>query len=172
MRTKIITKEIMDYFYEKDGWLYWKNSINNHNNKDCLAGFIENNGYRRVTINGVRYQVHRILYQIYNNIILEPNDQIDHINLDKTDNSKENLRLSNNSENNCNKKVQKNNNSTGIKNIGFRETKYNNYYVIFIRKNKKLFQKLYRTDKFTLEDVIKIRDIELERLHGEFMNKG
>lgn len=177
MKVKTITKELMENWYEKDGWLYWKIRNGRRGLKDSLAGTLDkNNGYYRVGINKCYYHNHRILYQFYHNIILKETDLIDHINGIKTDNRKENLRLCNNSENQCNKNVQKINKSTGIKNISIMKAnilnyQYYDYYHIQIRKNgKEVFSKICRTDKFTLEDVIKIRDEQLKIHHGEFCN--
>lgn len=53
-----------------------------------------------------------------------------------------------------------------IKNSNFAGTLHlNGYYVVGI-ENKKY----YRTDIFSLEDVIKIRDEKLKEFHGQFSN--
>lgn len=176
MRGRIITRDIMNQVYEKDGWLYW-NVRKSKIQKDSLAGCLcKSTGYYVVTINGKSYKNHRILYQIYNNVILEPDDIIDHIDMDKTNNSKENLRIVNDSQNNMNRITQKNNLSTGHKNISIlRQTKYNcnEYYLLTIRSNdKKYYRRYFRTDKYTLQEVIEIRNKKLLELHGEFVNFG
>lgn len=176
MKAKIYTKEIMDYVYEQNGWLYWKKLCSSacRQKIGSLAGnFQKSSGYYHVKINGKTYYNHRILYQIYNNVILSENDIVDHHDRNKTNNSKENLVLSDHSENSCNQKVNKNNLSTGLKNISIMKSKNFKYYHITIRKHgKQVFSKYYRTDKFTEEDVIKIRDEQLKIHHGGFMSKG
>lgn len=170
MKARIYTKEIMDQVYEKNSWLYWKETKNYNAIKDSLAGSLnKKSGYYVVCIDGKQYFNHRILYQFYNNEILDPNYFIDHINRNKTDNRKENLVKGTKQENCCNRKASKNNLSTKHKNIYIIKNKSGNkYYYISIMYNNKIgFSKCYRMDKFTLEDVIKIRNIELERLHGK-----
>lgn len=172
MKARIYTKEIMDQVYEKDGWLYWKENSKNHLNKDSLAGHLDKaTGYYRIRINRKNYMLHRILYQLYHNIILEPEQQIDHINLDKTDNRKENLRLSTSSQNMMNRKTY--NNSTMVKNITISKSKNYEYYHLQIKKDKKtVYSKYFRIDKYTIEEVVKIRDKMLLEIHKEFANKN
>ena len=167
MKARVYTKEIMNQVYEKESCLYW-NVRKNRIQKDSLCGGLDKTtGYCQVKINGKTYYNHRILYQIYHNIILQPDQQVDHINRDKTDNRKENLRLRTHGENCCNRNKHKNN-KLGIKNIHI----YKEYYRIFITINKKQFIKNFRTDKFTLEEVIEIRNKMLLELHGDNASFG
>jgi len=166
MKIKTISKETLDYVYEHNSWLYWKKS-NGCVKKNNLAGYLDkSSGYYRVHINDKTYYNHRILYQIYHNVILEPNQEIDHINGVKTDNRKENLRPGLHSKNMMNKKTQKNNKSTGIKNITIKKTE--NSYRLKITANKVLYVEYFKMNEFTLDDVIEIRDKKLLELHGPF----
>lgn len=161
--------KILYYFYEQNSKLYWKTRVANCRSVGDRAGGYNGKGYLVVMLNDKGYQVHRILYQIYNNVVLDEYIQIDHINGIKDDNRKENLRIVTNSQNQCNKKVQKNNKSTGTKNISKRKNKVGNeYYVLSITKNETHYLKLFRTDKFTIEEIIKIRDEKLKEIHGDF----
>lgn len=169
MKSKTITKEIMDLFYEKDGWLYWKND-GKKIKKDTLAGKISDSGYYKVFVHRKSYRNHRILYQFYHNVILDPEQQIDHIDMNKQNNSKENLRLCTNSENSMNK-ITRRDNKIGFKNIRIIKTNnYEYYYIKIVKNHKVVFSKYYRTDKFAIQEVIKIRDTKLLEIHGEFAN--
>ena len=64
------------------------------------------------------------------------------------------------------------NNQRTVKNITYRERENRNIFVLRIRNEKYTFYKEYSTDKYSLEDVIKIRDQKLKELHGEFYNLG
>lgn len=173
MNIKIITNEIMNMFYEKNSCLYWKTQNGRRGIKDTLAGGLnKSSGYYQVMVNNKTYVVHRILYQFYHNIILTPEDMIDHMNLDKLDNRKENLRLCTQSQNCMNRLAGKNNLSTGIKNISLRTLGSHQYYTLKVTLNRKELSKAFRADKFSLDDVIEIRDKMLEELHKEFYNKG
>lgn len=168
---KIITREIMCRVFEKDSWLYWctKNSKRIRNSS---AGWLDKSGYYIIRIFGKNYFNHRILYQIYHNVILTETDVIDHIDTNKTNNRKENLRLSTVSENGMNRKVQKNNKSSGIKNIYIlHRVGYDEYSIKIIKNKKIVFSKLFPITT-PIEEVIRIRDEQLKLHHGEFMNKG
>ena len=93
------------------------------------------------------------------------NLQIDHIDMNRLNNNIENLRHCNRSENVCNRKAQKNNLSTGIKNI--HKTRCNTYQVI-IKKNRKQYNNSFKT----LEEAIEYKKIKLIELHREFHNLG
>lgn len=163
------------FYFDDNGILYWKKL---HSRYCCtfkvgdVVGSIKKDGYVVARLKGKHVQVHRILYQLYHNIQLE-NEYIDHIDGNPTNNKKDNLRLCSNSENQCNRAVQKNNKSTGIKNIRIYTNKSGNvYWVISVRKNRIDNRTVYRKDKYTLEDIIKIRDTLLEDLHKDFKNFG
>ncbi len=128
-----------------------------------------NTGYYKITLskNNKRktIQLHRLIYEIYNGVIPEKM-QVDHIDNNPQNNNIENLRLANHSENQHNQKVNKNNLSSGYKNIT--KTKYN-CYTIRIMKNKKTdYSKTFKT----LQEAILNRDIQLKLIHGEFANLG
>lgn len=173
MKFNIIDKTITDQVYEKDSYLYWKKTKGNVALKDSLAGSLDKHSeYYLIRINNILYRSHRILYQLYHNVILTERDLIDHINGIKSDNRKENLRICTKSENGMNRKATKTN-KLGIKDVHIHKTKYHDYYCLTIRKNCcEMFREFFRIDKFSIQDVIKIRDIKLLELHGEFMNKG
>lgn len=50
-------------------------------------------GYRIITINRKRYRLHRLIYETFNNIILEDKEIIDHLNCNPLDNRLINLQI-------------------------------------------------------------------------------
>ena len=74
-----------------------------------IAGSLNSHGYLRIRIDRHEYLSHRLAwFYIYGNW---PEEQIDHINRNRTDNRILNLRSASHSENQQNKSIQKNNKS-------------------------------------------------------------
>ena len=144
------------------------NQIYSYYKKDYLKPYLNIYNYYTIQLckNGKvkLFKVHRLIYEVYNGTIPE-GLCIDHIDNNKTNNNIDNLRLANRSENNCNKKVQKNN-TTGYKNISL--TKSNTYEVKISKNNKKVYCKKFKT----LEEAIINRDLKLKEFHNDFMNLG
>jgi hypothetical protein len=96
-----------EYFDHKDGHLYWKKVM--HPNKQCLvgqeAGSIHSTGYRHVTWQGKVHKVHRLIFLLEHGYVPE---EIDHINGNRADNRIENLRSVTRSQNQYNKRQQRN----------------------------------------------------------------
>ena len=82
--------------------------------KGCVVGHHDGSGYLRVTINKKRYLVHRIIWLwIYGKF---PKHELDHINHNRADNRRLNLREVKHQENSRNMKKYSNNTSgvTGV----------------------------------------------------------
>ena len=94
-------QEAFDYIPES-GDLLWKIVRPGCCSVGEQAGTITWKGYRRVSIDGIRYQVHRICFLHYHGYLPEV---VDHINRDKLDNRICNLRGTTNSKNSCNRKA-------------------------------------------------------------------
>ena len=157
-------KDYPNYSFDKNN-----NKIYSHNRNRYLTPYL-NKGYYVIRLHKnskeKHFQLHRLIYMLYYPDIDITNFEIDHIDNNPLNNNIENLRHCNRSENGCNRKVQKNNLSTGIKNIY--KTK-NNTYEVQIWKNRKI---VYRKKFKTLEEAIEYRDNKLEELHREFHNLG
>ena len=71
--------------------------------RDRQAGYIANTGYRMVRVNGVRFSAHRVIWFMVTGE--QAPGEIDHVNLDKTDNRLCNLRLANRAQNSWNRRA-------------------------------------------------------------------
>ena len=88
----------------------------------------------------------------------------DHIDRIRTNNRADNLRLATKTEQNVNTSVQKNN-KLGVKNIGIARVSGHEYYRIEITRNgKRVVDRSFKKDKYTLEEVVAERDKELLKL--------
>lgn len=97
---------------ESTGNLYWKHrddvpSWTNTRFAGKLAGSYDR-GYLTVRLNNKLFFVHRIAFVIYHGDILSPDDQLDHADLNKSNNRIDNLRIATQSQNNTNRDKQSN----------------------------------------------------------------
>ena len=132
------------------------------NNSNQSAGCILGNGYYYLRLDKKRYPNHRIVFAIYNNSIDFQDKQIDHIDGNVFNNSPQNLRLATASQNQFNRKKQKNN-SSGHKNISFVK-KLNKYRCAMQVNGKDIYIELFNT----IEEAIKTRDLKFKELTGEY----
>lgn len=132
------------------------------NNSNDPSGCILGNGYYYSRLDKIRYPNHRIVFAIYNNSIDFQGKQIDHIDGNVLNNSPRNLRLVTASQNQFNRKKQKNNLS-GHKNISFVK-KLNKYRCAMQVDGKDIYIGLFNT----VEEAIASRDIKFKQLVGEF----
>lgn len=110
----MITKDYLHQLFEyKDGELYWKINSANNVKVGYSAGSFNNRGYKIVGINKKTYRIHRLIYLMFYGYLPKI---LDHKDGNKFNNKIENLRKANNSQNQQNRIIQKNNKS-GIKNV-------------------------------------------------------
>lgn len=178
-RSKIIELDICNeyFYYDDEGFLYWK-KLYSENCRNGLAvvgqragNLCKRTGYYNVKLGGLMYRQHRLLYQMYHNITLTEYVQIDHIDMNRSNNKKENLRCCSQSENQCNRTCTKLNKSTGIKNIYRRIVKGKQYLTIQISKNDKIvYNRRFLESTISLDYIIKLRDDLLIKYHGDYHN--
>jgi hypothetical protein len=129
---------IKDYCWYKDGNGYIKSRVKNKN-----------------------------ISALHRMIMNSPNDKfIDHINHNIVDNRKKNLRIVTSSQNQCNKKIGRNNKS-GHKGVNW--SKRYNRWIAKIKINNTL---IWLGSFSNIEDAIKIREEAEERYHGEYRYKN
>jgi hypothetical protein len=98
-------------FYYKNGKLYNKISRGSAR-KDTEAGYVSEDGYRRVRVDGKHFYVHRLVWFILTGKEIPDDLFIDHIDGDRLNNHIENLRLATSLENQYNKYRQTNGTSS------------------------------------------------------------
>ncbi len=151
----MLTQELIQYLFNYDpttGYLIRKNTQGGKIS-GTRTGHVDCNGYRRVRIKGKLYAEHVVIWLFINGYL--PDLQIDHINRVKSDNRIANLRLVNNSQNQQNIPIKKNN-STGVTGVSFHK-KANKYTAAIMVNRKTIFLGLFNT----------IEDATVARKNGE-----
>lgn len=124
-----------DYFYEKDGKLFWKEARNNSARINEEAGFLHHTGYRYVKLFDFQYGVHRVLWRMRFGDIPK-GMEVDHINGDRLDNSISNLRLVSSSVNSKNR-CKRSDNVSGVAGVGFHKLTGKWWAMVSINKKRK-----------------------------------
>ena len=154
-----LSKEMLNELFEyKDGELYRIKSLRT----DLLgtkAGSPHYKGYTAVHINGRSYLLHRLIFLMHQGFLPA---QVDHIDLDKTNNRIENLRASDASGNRCNVTAAKNNTS-GYKNVFWDSTR-SKWGVTIAFNNKCVFRKRFDDLELAILVATEVR----EKYHGAF----
>jgi len=145
--------------YDKEtGFFTWKKQMSKYKKINSIAGSKNKYGYIKIGINKNVYLAHRLAWiYTYGEI---GNQQIDHINGNKSDNRIDNLRLASNQENRLNTKVYRTN-KLGIKGV----CKHGNNYRATCKFNK-IF---YHLGTFkTIELAKSAYENFCKKHHGEF----
>lgn len=109
----------LDYFLTYDesspSCLRWKNPLSNRNKVGSVAGSLNKHlGYWQIIVNGKRTYNHIVIAEMFG--IYKEGLQVDHINRDRSDNRRENLRAVTQADNLLNKSKRADNTSghTGV----------------------------------------------------------
>ena len=155
-----LTQEQAKYFFEyKDGNLYSKQKRGTNVWEGKKLGKPRLDGYCKLTINGTKYYVHRIIFLMFYGYMPE---QIDHIDGNPSNNKVENLRETNYTTNNYNKKIMTNN-KYGIKGVNWHKTGKKWRVEVCVNK-KRLYLGLY--DDVELAELVAIE--ARNKYHKEF----
>ncbi len=100
----------------------------------AMAGTVRKDGYRRIHFEGKQEYAHRVAWKLMTG--KWPDEHIDHINGDPSDNRFANLRPATASQNLCNRKTQSNN-SSGFKGVSWSRASKKWAAYICVQKKKK-----------------------------------
>lgn len=159
---KKIPEEISDYLrYDPEtGKLYWKKRTGTKTTVGKEAGNVSPKGYIRVRFKGTSYQAHRIIWMIVYKEV--PDTDIDHADLDKSNNRLSNLRLASRGQNMSNVLVHANNTS-GYKGVS-RCSRQKNWTAYITADGKRTYLGKYPTP----EDAHAAYAHAAKQFHGEY----
>lgn len=152
--TPLSPAEIHSFFsYDpSSGTLKWARGPGGKARKGNVAGCLKKDGYLAVVLHGKQYPVHRLAYLCMTGVF--PPEEIDHKNLNKTDNRWINLRAATRSQNAKNMKYK-----------GFSKVKSRPGWISTIRNNgRKIYLGYFRTQ----EEAATAYKVAAKRYHGEF----
>ena len=119
MLTQEKLKSVLEYDPLFGDWK-WLQTLANRATKGSSAGYINNVGYRMITIQGKVYQSSRLAFLYQNGKM--PDSWIDHIDGNRSNDRWDNLREATPSQNQFNRSIQKNNTS-GAKGVSWDDRK-------------------------------------------------
>jgi hypothetical protein len=124
-----------------------------------IAGWLNDGGYRLVSVLGKRIRVHHIVWWL--NTGKWPEEFLDHKDRDRANNSFDNLREANRTQNMYNALHGKN--TSGYKNVSWCNT-YNKWVVRVTADKKLVFARTYPS----LEEATAVAKEVTKQFHGEF----
>lgn len=127
------------------------------------AGRLTTRGYREVVLDGNYFPTHRLIFKLVTGE--DPENHLDHINGDKSDNRWYNLREATSTQNNHNRRISKNN-TTGYKGVSRHKNRFKSS--IRVGNGKRIFLGYFNTAEEAYEAYCKA----CEEYHKEFANKG
>ena len=156
-----LLNELLTYDRET-GKLYWK-SARQGVTVGKEAGALDKEGYSILRINYKRYRTHRVVFLMHKGYLPAV---LDHIDGDRANNRLDNLRPASLSQNQHNRKLNKNNKS------GFKGVSYNSKSKMFLASIKHQRQTIFLGSYKTPEEADKVVRVAREELHGNFANHG
>ena len=158
MITQELVKELFEY---RDGELFWKIKPAQRTKVGDKAGYTGNKWYSRVSIKGVRFLNHRIIFLYHHGYLPKI---VDHIDRNTFNNRIENLRESTQSQNCMNTKSRK---ASSSKYLGVSWFKRDKNWAAYVQINgKKKFLGYFTSDT----EAAAVYDKAAREHYGEFAN--
>ncbi len=161
MLTQERLKEVLKYDPET-GLFIWIEKSGTRCEIGAIAGYTNDSGYIVISVDGRKYRAHQLAWLYMTGEF--PNSQIDHENRIRDDNRWFNLRVANQTEQNANCKIRKNNTS-GYRGVYFDRIK--DTWYVQVQKEGICYFGGYHLD---IESAAKAQEKLAIELFGEFYN--
>jgi hypothetical protein len=143
------------------GQFIWKKPTSNRVKIGDVAGQINHQGHRLISVNGTRYAAHRLAWFYVKGVW--PSEEIDHINLVKDDNRLSNLREATRN-GNCRNVGKKKHNRSGFKGVHRHSLSPNRFVAQITVDGRPKYLGLFGTPEEAHAAYVKASDF----YHGEF----
>ena len=149
--------------YRPDEGEIYRRSSRWRGKKGEKAGGITPAGYRFALVDGLSYQVHRIIWKMHYGT--DPINHIDHKDSDTTNNRIENLREATVSENLCNQRLRRDS-KTGVKGLSYstERNRVKRWRAVLMIRGRYVQVGRFHTKEEAVGALNEARD----RLHGDF----
>jgi HNH endonuclease len=154
--------EILDYDSET-GEFRWRERVNRSVKAGAVAGLVDNDGYRMITIKGRAYRAHQLAW--FYMMGKWCRDVIDHRDGDPSNNRWDNLRRATVSQNNANRRIHRNN-KCGYK--GVVENQWGRFWATIHKDGRRLHLGTFATAQEAHAAYVEAA----HRLFGEFARAG
>lgn len=165
-----IIEEWVFYDESSPSCLRWRKDTKGRSKKGNIAGSKTKNGYFEITLQGIRYYVHRLIYVLHNKNI-DINKTIDHKDGNNSNNKIDNLQEIDQRQNAQNRKNNRKT-KTGFPGVYFNKNKAGNEYYIAgycdlaTKYRYKIFSVKKLGEKIALEQAINFRKQKIEELNA------
>jgi len=127
---------------DEEGKLYWARKGGNGRRMYSSIGTNDSNGYLQINLDLHSYKVHILAFCLYYGRWPATDKVIDHINGDKQDNRKINLREISRTSNGQNRKGANSNNKYGVRGVTWRKAS-RKWEVVLIANHKRIYGGMY-----------------------------
>lgn len=134
----VVTQKLLKELFTYDGstgYLIWKKTRGKVK-KGTIAGYVQN-GYRKIVVNKINYPASKLVLLMLDNIWPSSEQTIDHIDRDRDNNRRENLRLLTRSEQQINRGRNKHS-QTGITGVSITDSDKYRVYISIDGENKQV----------------------------------
>ncbi len=153
-------RSVLNYDPET-GVLKWKAVASNRIKVGDIAGQIDHHGHRYINVGGTRYSAHRLAW--FYTYGMWPKEEIDHINLEKSDNRLVNLREATVNENRRNVKMRSHN-TTGFKGVTKSCTSRHLFIAQIVVNKRNIYLGIFKTAEEAHEAYVEAS----QRYHGTY----
>jgi len=165
--SQLTQEKMQEMFYYENGSLFYREDGKYGKKKGAKAGFAHSRGYWAISVFGKTKMAHQIIWLYMHGYMPA---MLDHIDGNKLNNNLQNLRIANASQNQYNRRINKNN-TTGVKGLNMMTVKNKGktyeYYRAQINRDNAMIVKTF-SDRMSAIKFLKDARINLHGSYARF----